>query len=246
MKVEKIKYPMKTELGALTAAGALVYDDKVSGKRPALLMAPNWMGMTDKAIERAKLLAGDRYVVFVADMYGEGTRPADFGECAALANPLRENAVEQRARIRAAYDTMIAEASKRNLIDGRRAALGFCFGGGNVLELARDGADIAAAVAIHPDLVTARAAEKGAIKAKLLVAIGAPDPVAPKEHRDAFEKEMDAAGAKWQMLLFSGVLHAYTDQGADVPGIAGWDEPATRQTYTIMHQFIADAFAGTL
>jgi len=246
VKVEKIKYPMKTELGALTAAGALVYDDKVSGKRPALLMAPNWMGMTDKAIERAKLLAGDRYVVFVADMYGEGTRPADFGECAALANPLRENAVEQRARIRAAYDTMIAEASKRNLIDGRRAAIGFCFGGGNVLELARDGADIAAAVAIHPDLVTARAAEKGAIKAKLLVAIGAPDPVAPKEHRDAFEKEMDAAGAKWQMLLFSGVLHAYTDQGADVPGIAGWDEPATRQTYTIMHQFIADAFAGTL
>jgi dienelactone hydrolase len=246
VKVEKIKYPMKTGLGALTAGGALVYDDKVSGKRPALLMAPNWMGMTDKAIERAKLLAGDRYVVFVADMYGEGTRPADFGECAALANPLRENALEQRARIRAAYDTMIAEASKRNLIDGRHAAIGFCFGGGNVLELARDGADIAAAVAIHPDLVTARAAEKGAIKAKLLVAIGAPDPVAPKEHRDAFEKEMDAAGAKWQMLLFSGVLHAYTDQGADVPGIAGWDEPATRQTYAITHQFIADAFAGGL
>jgi dienelactone hydrolase len=225
VKVEKIKYPM----GVLTAAGALVYDDKVSGKRPALLMAPNWMGMTDKAIERAELLAGDRYVVFVADMYGEGTRPADFGECAALANPLRENAVEQRARIRAAYDTMIAEASKRNLIDGRRAAIGFCFGGGNVLEL-----------------VTARAAEKGAIKAKLLVAIGAPDPVAPKEHRDAFEKEMDAAGAKWQMLLLSGVLHAYTDQGSDVPGIAGWDEPATRQTYAITHQFIADAFAGGL
>jgi dienelactone hydrolase len=246
VKVEKIKYPMKTELGALTAAGALVYDDKVSGKRPALLMAPNWMGMTDKAIERAKLLASDRYVVFVADMYGEGTRPADFGECAALANPLRENAVEQRARIRAAYDTMIAEASKRNLIDGRRAAIGFCFGGGNVLELARDGADIAAAVAIHPDLVTARAAEKGAIKAKLLVTIGAPDPVAPKEHRDAFEKEMDAAGAKWQIVLFSGVLHAYTDQGADVPGIASWDEPATRQTYAMAHQFIADAFAGRL
>ena len=242
MKAEKIKYAM----GKLTAEGALVYDDKVSAKRPAVLMAPNWMGMTDKAIERAKLLAGDRYVVFVADMYGVGTRPADFGECAALANPLRENAIEQRARIRAAYDTMIAEASKRNLIDGRRAAIGFCFGGGNVLELARDGADIAASVAIHPDLVTARAAEKGAVKAKLLVAIGAPDPVAPKAHRDAFEKEMDAAGADWQMLTFSGILHAFTDQGADVPGVAGWDEPTTRQTYTLTHQFIADAFAGKL
>ena len=74
----------------------------------------------------------------------------------------------------------------------------------------------------------------------------APDPVAPKEHRDAFEKEMDAAGAQWEMLLFSGILHAYTDQGADVPGIAGWHEPSTRQTYVLAHQFVADAFAGKL
>jgi dienelactone hydrolase len=242
MKAEKIKYAM----GALTAEGALVYDDKISSKRPAVLMAPNWMGMTDKAIERAKLVAGDRYVVLVADMYGQGTRPADFGECAALANPLRENAVEQRSRIRAAYDAMIAEGSRRNLIDARRAAIGFCFGGGNVLELARDGADIAAAVSIHGDLKTAQAAKKMAVKAALLVTHGAPDPVAPKADRDAFESEMDAAGAKWQMLVFSGILHAYTDQGADVPGVAGWDEPTTRQTYAITHQFIADAFAGRL
>jgi dienelactone hydrolase len=242
MKVEKIKYAM----GSRTAEGALVYDEKIPGKRPALLMAPNWMGMTEQAIERAKLVAGDRYVVFVADMYGEGARPADFGEAAKLANPLRENAVEQRARIRAAYDAMIAEASKRNLIDGHRAAIGFCFGGGNVLELARDGADIAAAVSIHGDLKTTHAAKQGAVKAKLLVAHGAPDPVAPKADRDTFESEMGAAGAKWQMLVFSGTYHAYTDQGSDVPGVAGWDEHACRQTYTLMHQFIADAFAERL
>lgn len=242
MKVEKIKYPM----GSLTAEGALIYDEKGSGKRPAVLLAPNWKGMTDKAIERGKLVAGDRYVVFVADMYGERTRPVDFGEAAALANPLRENAVEQRKRIRAAYDAMVKEGNSRNLIDNRRAAVGFCFGGGNVLELARDGADIAAAVSIHGDLKTAQAAKKGAVKAKLLVAHGAPDPVAPKADRDAFESEMDAAGANWQMLVFSGILHAYTDQGSDVPGVAGWHEPATRQTYAAMHQFIADAFAGRL
>jgi dienelactone hydrolase len=242
MKTETIKYAM----GSLTAEGALVYDDKISGKRPAVLMAPNWMGMTGAAIERAKLVAGDRYVVLVADMYGQGKRPSDFGEAAALANPLRENAAEQRKRIRAAYDALIAEGSKRNLIDGRKAAVGFCFGGGNVLELARDGADIAAAVSIHGDLKTAQAAKKGVVKAKLLVAHGAPDPVAPKADRDAFESEMDAAGAKWQMLAFSGVLHAYTDQGSDVPGVAGWDESAARQTYALTHQFIADAFAGKL
>jgi len=242
VKAEKIKYPM----GSLTAEGAAVYDESIAGKRPAVLMAPNWMGMTEQAIERAKLVAGDRYFVLVADMYGEGTRPADFGAAAQLANPLRANAVAQRQRIRAAYDALIAEGTKRNLIDNCRAAVGFCFGGGNVLELARDGADIAAAVSIHGDLKTALAAQQGAVKAKLLVAHGAPDPVAPKADRDAFEAEMDAAGAKWQMLVFSGVYHAYTDQGMDVAGVAGWNEPATRYTYMMTHQFIADAFAGRL
>ena len=242
MKAEKIKYPM----GSLTAEGAAVYDESIAGKRPAVLMAPNWMGMTEQAIERAKLVAGDRYFVLVADMYGEGTRPADFGAAAQLANPLRANAVEQRQRIRAAYDALIAEGTKRNLIDNRRAAVGFCFGGGNVLELARDGADIAAAVSIHGDLKTAQAAQQGAVKAKLLVTHGAPDPVVPKADRDAFEAEMDSAGAQWQMLVFSGIYHAYTDQGSDVPGVAAWHEPTTRQTYAITHQFIADAFAGRL
>jgi dienelactone hydrolase len=242
MRAETIKYPM----GTLTAEGALIYDENVSGTRPAVLLAPNWMGMTDQAVRRGELVAANRYVVFVADMYGAGTRPADFGEAAALANPLRGDAVEQRNRIRAAFDAMVAHASERGLIDGRRAAVGFCFGGGNVLELARDGADVAAAVSIHGDLKTGSPAQKGTIKAALLVAQGAPDPVTPKADRDAFEAEMNAAGAKWQMLVFSGVLHAYTDQGADLPGVASWDEAATRQTYALTHRFLADAFAARL
>jgi dienelactone hydrolase len=191
-------------MGALTAEGALIYDENVSGRRPAVLAAPNWMGMTDKAIQRGELAAGNRYVVFVADMYGAGTRPADFGEAAALANPLRADAIEQRKRVRAAFETMIAQAKARNLIDGRRAAIGFYFGGGNVLELAREGVDLAAAVSNHGDLKTALPAEKGRVKAALLVAHGAPDPVAPKADRDAFEAEMNAAGTKWQMVVFQG------------------------------------------
>jgi dienelactone hydrolase len=242
MKAETIRYPMST----LTAEGALVYNHAISGRRPAVLMAPNWLGVTDKAIERAKHVAGDHYVVFVADMYGQGKRPANFDEAAAHANPLRENAAEQRRRIRAAYDAMITEGNRRNLINNDHAAVGFCFGGGNVLELARDGANIAAAVSIHGDLKTAEPARKGVIKAALLVTHGAPDPVVPKADRDAFEEEMNAAGANWQMLIFSGALHAYTDQGADVPGVAAWHEPSSRQTYDITHRFIADAFAGRL
>jgi dienelactone hydrolase len=242
MKRETIGYAM----GGMTASGILVYDEAATEPLPALLMAPNWMGVTDKAAERAELLASFGYVVFVADMYGENRRPADFGEAAALADPLRNDPAEARKRIRTAYDTFIQEATRRRLINDQRAAVGFCFGGGNVLDLARGGAAVQAVVAVHSDLKTKMPAGKGDIKAAILAVHGAPDPVVPKADRDAFESEMDAAGVTWQMLVFSGVLHAYTDQGADVPGIAKYDAAATRQTYALMNAFIGDAFADRL
>jgi len=242
MHVEHVTY----ELAGRKYVGALVYDDTVARKRPALLMCPNWMGMRQQAIERAALLAQDRYVVFAADMYGEGIRPKDFGEAAALANPLRDDPAEAKRRVRAAYGTFIRLAQQRGLIDDKRAAVGFCFGGGNVLDLARDGADLHAAVAIHSDLKTKAPAKPGDIKAALLVIHGAPDPVTPKADRDAFEAEMDAAGAKWQMLLFSGIFHAYTDEDSNMAGVAVYDAPAARQTYALTHAFISDAFAGRL
>jgi dienelactone hydrolase len=242
MEVEPIKYA----LGNINFDGALVYDKAVTTRRPALLMAPNWLGATPAAIDRARLLASNRYVVFVVDMYGNGRRASNFEAAAALANPLRADPHEARRRVRAAFDAMVTEANRRSLIDHRRAAIGFCFGGGNALELARSGADIHSAVSVHGDLKTETPAAKGAVKAAILVLHGAPDPVVPKADRDAFEREMDAAGAKWQMVLFSGILHAYTDQGADVPGIAKYDEPAARQSYATTHAFLADAFAGKL
>ena len=115
-----------------------------------------------------------------------------------------------------------------------------------MLELARDGADLKAVVAIHSDLKTKAPARPGDIKAALLAIHGTPDPVVPKADRDEFEAEMDAAGAKWQMLLFSGILHAYTDEDSKMAGVAIYDEPATRQTYALTHAFMADAFAGRL
>src|SRR5258708_37610687 len=145
MRVEEVAYG----LGGKKYDGALVYDETITRPRPALLMCPNWMGVRQQAFDRAALLAQDRYVVFVADMYGDGIRPKDFGEAAALANPLRDDPAEARARVRAAYDTFVRLGRERGLIDDRRAAIGFCFGGGNVLELARDGADLQAAGAIH-------------------------------------------------------------------------------------------------
>ena len=242
MHVEQVTY----ELAGKKYVGALVYDETVKRPRPALLMCPNWMGMRQQAIDRATLLAGDRYVVFCVDMYGEGIRPKDFGEAAALANPLRDDPAEDKRRVRAAYDTFLRLGKERGLINDQRAAVGFCFGGGNALDLARDGADLKAVVAIHSDLKTKAPAKPGDIKAALLVIHGTPDPVVPKADRDAFEAEMDAAGAKWQMLLFSGIFHAYTDEDSNVAGVAIYDENASRQTYALTHAFIADAFAGKL
>lgn len=242
MHVEQVAY----ELTGKRYVGALVYDEKVRHPRPALVMCPNWMGVRQQAIDRAALLAQDRYVVFAVDMYGEGIRPKDFGEAAALANPLRDDPAETKRRVRAAYDAFVQLAGGRGLIDDRRAAIGFCFGGGNVLEFARAGAELAAAVAIHSDLKTRAAAKPGDIKAALLVIHGTADPVVPKADRDAFEAEMDAAGANWQMLLFGRILHAYTDEDSTMAGVAIYDEAAARQTYALTYAFIADAFAGRL
>lgn len=242
MEVEMIRYAA----GGDEFEGALIYDKSVKTKRPAVLVAPNWMGMTPAAIERGKLIAGDRYVCLVADVYGVENRPTHFGEAAGLANPLRQDAEEHRRRSRAAYEALLAEGKKRGLTDDRRAAIGFCFGGGNVMELARDGADLQAVVCVHGDLKTPKPAAKGAIKAKIMIAHGAADPAVPKADRDAFEQEMNEAGAQWQMLLFSGVVHAYTDDVPPNPPFAMYDEPAARQTFSAIHAFLEEVFAGRL
>ncbi len=241
MTVERISY----QAGGKRFVGALVYDERVAGKRPLLLMAPNWLGVTEEAIQRTQTMAGTHFIGFVADMYGDGKVSAGPPESAQLADALRADPKERRLRIGAALSTLIGESEKRGIGDAtRKAAVGFCFGGGNVLELARTGADLQAAVSLHGDLTSLSPAKAGDIKAALLVAHGAADPASPKAQRDAFEAEMEAAKASWQMLTFGHLVHSFCEPEADVPGIAEYNEEAARQTYRLIDQFIADAFAG--
>jgi dienelactone hydrolase len=116
------------------------------------------------------------------------------------------------------------------------------FGGGNVLELARSGADIDAVVCLHGHLQTAMPANKGDIKAAVLVIHGTKDPVAPKADRDALEAEMDGAGANWQMLDYGGRLHSFAEEETMMKGRAEFNAPAARQTYRMLDDFIQDAF----
>jgi dienelactone hydrolase len=240
VKTESIPY----SIDGLNCRGALIHGDNTKDQ-PLLLMAPNWLGVTDENIEVGRWLAGEGYVVFVADMFGEGKAPKGTEDPMQFLKPLIEAPSETRKRISAAFDTMTREAGTRGAGDGgRRAAIGFCFGGANVLDLARAGADVAAVVSVHGVLATPMPAKKDEIKAAILVLHGAADPVSPRAHRDMFENEMDAACARWYALYFGNCMHAYTIPSANAPPVAQYDEPATRHGYALAHAFIADAFAG--
>ncbi len=244
MAVERITY----EVGGRTFIGALVWNEKIAGKRPLMLMAPNWLGVTPESIARTERMAGDRFVGFVADMYGDGKTVKGPPESAAMADAVRADSPERRRRIIAALDTLTKEATQRGIGDAtKRAAVGFCFGGGNVLELARAGIDVAAVIALHSDLTTPMPATvKGQIKAPVLIIHGAKDPVVPKADRDAVEAEMESVGANWQMLTFGGLVHSFAEEENKVPGIAEFDAVAARQSYSMIGRYVEDGLAGRL
>jgi dienelactone hydrolase len=243
MAVDKVQY----RAGNVTGNGALVWNEKVAGKRALLLVMPNWLGVTDIAVKRAAKMAGDKYVAFVADMYGNGKTSAGPPESQELMMAVRADRVEGRKRVTAALEALVKEADKRGIGDaGRKAAVGFCFGGGNVLELARSGAAIDAVVCLHGDLATNMPAKAGDIKAAVFVIHGSKDPVAPKADRDALEAELEGAGANWQMLDFGGRLHSFAEEETKMPGIAEYHAGAAHQTYRMLDDFIQDAFAKRL
>ena len=243
MAVERIEY----RAANTTCNGALVYDEAAGGLRPLLLMAPNWLGVTAEAIQRAAAIAGSKYIAFVADMYGGGKVSAGPPEAAELANGLRADAPERRRRITAALEALRTESEKRKIGDlTLQAAAGFCFGGGNVLELARAGANLQAVICLHGDLLTPLPAKPGDIKAAICVLHGSKDPVVPKKDRDSFEAEMEVSGTKWQMTVFGGLLHSFCETESDVPGIACYDAGAARQCYAMIDDFATAAFAGKL
>lgn len=207
--------------------------------RAAVLVFPTITNVTHHIEKRAELLAEADYLAFIADFYGEAV--PDFAAARSLADKLRGDVGRYRARLSAALAALHAHTSPSMPI----AAIGFCMGGQAVLELARMGADISAAVSFHGLLDTQAPAQPGVMKARLLICHGDADPLVPRDQVRAFQEEMDHAGGNWHLHSYSGVKHGFTNFASDARGVpaVAYDASADRQSWAAMHQFFDEALA---
>ena len=223
--------------------GMIVYNDSVTAKRPAVFMQPDWKGVCADTIAQARAAAGKDYVVLMADMFGKGygDKPKNQDELRAGMLAVHKDRAFTVACGGVAYDTLLAEADKLGLVDaGKKAAIGYCAGGGYALEQARDGADFKAVVVFHvtnPNPVIPGTPCN--IKGRVLAIHGSADPVTPKPMMDAFEEELTKAKVDWQVMMFGGAVHSFCDPTVNA-GPTRYDEKLCRKSYLLMHDFFAE------
>jgi dienelactone hydrolase len=200
------------QAGDTTMKGFLAYDDAVKGKRAGVLVVPEWWGANDYAKKRARMLADAGYVALVVDMYGNGQVADNPKDAGALAGSVNRNPPLAYARMDAARMFLDAQG---NVKKGDTAALGYCFGGGVVLNMARAGMPLKAVASFHGVLATDVTVKPGAIKTKIRVFNGEADPVVPPEQVAAFKTEMTNAQADYMLVNYPGVKHTFTNREAD-------------------------------
>ena len=221
--------------------GYLAYDDAIRGKRPGVLVVHEYWGLNDFTRKKAEQLAGLGYVAFAADIYGQGLVTTDPKEAGRLAGELRGNQPRLRARAQAALKVL----SGTPVADPQRlAAIGFCFGGTTVLELAYSGADLKGVVSFHGGLTSPQPEELKSIKAAILVLHGADDPHVKAEDITAFQQAMRQGGIDWQMVFFGGAVHTYMNPAANnkAAGVA-YDARAARRSWQYLQDLFKEIFA---
>jgi dienelactone hydrolase len=225
---------------AVNCRGFVAYDDTASGRRPGVLVFHEGLGLGEHIIERARRIAKLGYVALAADMFGERRQARDLEDMRGLVGDLRNEPMKLRARARAALTTL---ASLPQVDAGRLGAIGFCFGGSVVLELARDGADLKAVASFHGVLASKAPALPGKVKASVLVLTGANDPLAPPDHVAALENEMRAAAVRdWQVVTYGNTSHAFTNPAADGSFLSGtlYNEQSDRRSWAAMISFLEE------
>jgi len=216
-----------------TLQGVLAWDDARTGKQPGVIVVHEWWGLNEHARHSAEKLAEAGYVAFALDMYGKGKvtmHPAD-------AQAFMQEAMKDPAVVAARFHAARAELLKDPHVDPTRiGAIGYCMGGGVVLGMARAGEDLKAVATFHGALATDHPAEKGKIKPRLLIMTGAADPMVDKAQVAGFEKEMKAAGAKYQVITYPNAKHGFTNPDADKAGMAAlsYNADAAQKSWAAM------------
>ncbi|MEO6182521.1 MAG: dienelactone hydrolase family protein [Verrucomicrobiota bacterium] len=236
IKTKTVEYKQ----GDATLEGFHAYDDSIGGKRPAVLIVHQWKGLGDYEKKRAEMLAKLGYNVLAADIYGKGIRPATPKEAGAQAGKYKSDRALLRERVKAGLEAL----RKDERTDPKKvAAIGYCFGGTTVLELARSGADVSGVVSFHGGLGTPNPADAKNIKGKVLALHGADDPHVRPEV-PGFEDEMRQAGVDWQLVSYGGAVHSFTDwnAGNDNSKGAAYNEKADKRSWEAMKEFFAEIF----
>ncbi len=230
------------ELDGIRFESTFVFDADEDDRRPGILMIPNWMGPdTAGTLDKAKKIADDDYVVMIVDMYGVDVRPANSGEAGAAAGAVRADREIMRARAAKALEVFREHANELPLKRNQIAAIGFCFGGGVVLEMGRAGAALDAVVSFHGDLLSPTLeTDAGNTQAKVLVLHGAADPYVPQEHVQTFVDAMLKTDVDWQLVQFSHAVHSFTDPNANAPGQAQYHPRTAKRAFEIMEDLFEE------
>jgi dienelactone hydrolase len=238
MKTQDIEY----HADGARLVGYYVVDDAIAGRRPGILVAPEGGGLSDQTRTIAGRLAGLGYAAFAMDYYGDGKPLSDMNDIMPRLGVFMADPSKIRARAEAALAVL---ASQSEVDEGRLAATGYCFGGTTVLELARGGANLKAVVGFHSGLATVRPQDAKAITARVLVCIGADDPIIPPEQRAAFEKEMTEGGVDWRMTLYGGAGHSFTSPSVGALNRPGFEyhRPSDERSWRAMRDLFDEAFA---
>jgi dienelactone hydrolase len=221
--------------GETTLRGVAVYDDARDVQMPGVVVVPEWWGVNEFAKAQARRLAEAGYIAFVADIYGEGFNTTEVPIAAQRATEASQKDWK-RTRGRLAVEQLKAMPQ----VDARRlGAIGFCFGGSTVLELARDGVDLRGVVSFHGSFGTAKPAQPGTVKAAVLVLHGGDDPLVPHAESAGLIKELLDAGANFEFVSYAGAQHSFTNPAADAVGIPGvkYDEATARASFEAMFAF---------
>jgi dienelactone hydrolase len=240
-RAEIVTKAVEYKEGGTTLEGFVAYDSNVKAARPGVLIVHQWKGLGDYEKMRARMLAEMGYVAFACDIYGKGVRPSSMQEAGAQAGKYKNDRALLRKRVQAGLETLLTQPG----VDKRRvAAIGYCFGGTTVLELARSGADVAGIVSFHGGLSTPTPEDAKNIKCKVLACHGADDPNVPPAEVAGFEKEMRDAKVDWELIAYGNAVHAFTDKSAgndNSKGVA-YNEKADRRSWQAMKDFFGEIF----